>query len=571
MNYLNEQNILIFLIQIFLLLGMARLFGELFRRFKQPSLTGEILVGIILGPTIFGRFSPDFYQIIFPKDIIQQNMLETIAWVGILFFLLEIGLEFNFASAWKQRQDAFVIAITDVIVPMTISFAAAMFLPDRYLIDPSHRIAFALFMATVMTISAMPVAARILHDLKVIKTDMGFLIISALSINDIIGWLMFTLVLGFFTQAGVNIAGILILVGVTFAFTIFCLSAGRMFVNLAISKMKSAQTSQPANSLTFICLLGLLCGAISQKIGINSLFGFFIAGVMAGGARALSERTRQVISQMVFAIFVPIFFASIGLKMDFLKNFDLFIALFITVISISAKFFGAWLGVSLTKVPKTNRLPIAIAHTPGGTMEIVVGLLALEYGLISETIVVGIVLGAVISAIVVGPWLSYSIKKRKEISVLEFFAENAVVVDIKAAKRDEAIMELCEVASAQDEMPVAEILSRAVLQRENAMGTAIEEGIAVPHARLTTIKRPVIAFGRSIAGIEWNSPDGKATQFVFLILTPYEEDVQVQILGHIAKVFSDEKVRQDILQAKGSHELWSILERSFTQARIVRK
>lgn len=100
---------------------------------------------------------------------------------------------------------------------------------------------------------------------------------------------------------------------------------------------------------------------------------------MAGGAKALSERTRQVISQMVYAIFVPLFFAAVGLKVDFFKNFDLFMVLFVTVISIGGKFFGAWLGASFTKVPKVNRLSIAIAHTPGGAMEVVVGFLAFEY------------------------------------------------------------------------------------------------------------------------------------------------------------------------------------------------
>jgi len=103
MHYLNEQNIFIFLIQVFLLLGLARGVGEIFRSWKQPPLTDEILVGVFLGPTIFGRFLPRLHQMLFPVNAIQQNMLETVAWLGVLFLLLETGLEIDFSSAWRQR------------------------------------------------------------------------------------------------------------------------------------------------------------------------------------------------------------------------------------------------------------------------------------------------------------------------------------------------------------------------------------------------------------------------------------------------------------------------------------
>ena len=186
---------------------------------------------------------------------------------------------------------------------------------------------------------------------------------------------------------------------------------------------------------------------------------------------------------MVFAIFVPLFFAGIGLKVDFFKNFNLLLVLFVTLISVTAKFYGAWLGVSFTKISKANRLSIAIAHTPDGTMEILVGLLAFEYNLIIEPVFVALVFSAVISSVILGPWLSYSIRKRKEISVLEFFSRRAIMSELGTADRDEAIRKLCEIIGEQEGILDTEMLYSAVLQRENVMGTAIEEGVAVPHAR----------------------------------------------------------------------------------------
>ncbi len=563
---------MIFLVQIFLLLGLARILGELFRIWKQPAITAEILAGVLLGPTIFGRFFPNLQLKIFPPDIMQQGMLETIGWLGLLFFLMEAGLKMDFSSAWRHRGKALVIAITDIVVPMTIAFTCAYFLPEKYLVDPGQRVIFALFMATVMTISAMPITIRTLHDLNVAKTDIGFLIMSALSVNEIIGWMIFTLILGFIIHANVVISTTIIIFVLAVLFMVFCLTIGRRFADFVISKIRSYNLPEPGSSLTFICLLGLFCGAVFQKMGISALLGFFISGVVAGEARALPEKTRQVISQMVYAIFVPLFFARIGLEIDFFEHFDMFLVLFVILIGISGKFLGAWLGVTFTDLPRVNRLSVAIAHTPGGSMEIVIAIIAFKYNLISLSMLVAVVIGGVVSAIVLGPWLKYSLRRRKTISVLEFFSHRDIIPDLKALDRDNAIRELCLVASEQGSLPLADILGEVVLKREETMGTAIEEGVAIPHARLSSLVRPVVIFGRSKIGIDWDSPDGKPSQFIFLILTPQEDDdIQVQILRIIAKTMSDKKTREDIMAASGQQGVWHILQAAFTVQHVVRK
>lgn len=572
MNYLNEQNILIFLIQVFILLGFSRGLGEVFRRFRQPTLTAEILVGIILGPSILGRFFPAVHQMIFPANPVQQNMLETVAWLGVFFLLLEAGLEIDFTSAWQQRGDAFKIAVTGIVVPMAIVFGFSLYLPDSYLIDPHQKIIFCLFMATVMSITALTIATRTLHDLGLLKTDLGILILSALSINDILGWLIFTLVLIFFSSGAVVLGKVLFVLAAASIFISFCLTLGKSWTNQIIFKIKSSSMPEPSSSLTFVCLLGLLCGAITQGIGIHALIGFLIAGIMAGGAKALSERTRHVISQMVFAIFVPLFFTGIGLKIDFIKNFDLFLSLFISILSIAAKFYGAWLGASLTKQSKDNRWSIAIAHTPGGMMEIVVGILALQAHLISEIVFVAIVFSAILSSVILGPWLNYSIHRRKEISIIEFFSKRFIIDDIIATHKEAAIKEICELASLEQNMPSAESIQSAVVERENTIGTALEEGLAIPHARFLSLRRPVIVFGRSIKGIDWDSPDGKLTHFIFLILIPERDpDIQVQILRVIVKAFANPELRDELFNANDKDNIWSILQHAFTAIPIVRK
>lgn len=572
MHNFTEQNIFIFLIQVFLLLGLAKGLGELFRRWKQPTLTAEILVGVLLGPTVFGRFQPSLYASIFPDNPVQQGMLETVAWLGLLFFLLETGLKMDFSSAWRHRGKALTIALTDIAVPMTISFIFCYFLPQDYLVDPSRRMVFSLFMATVMTISAMPIITRVLNDLNIIKTDLGFLIMSALSVNEIIGWIIFALILGIFIQTQVVVSKLVVFLLLITAFMAVCLSIGRKFANYAIAKIKEKNMPEPGSSLTFVCLLGFFCGAVFQKIGIHALFGFFVAGVMVGESSFMPERTRQVISQMVYAIFVPIFFAGIGLKIDFLKSFDVVLVLLISVIGIMGKFCGAWLGAIFARLPKCNRLPVAVAHTPGGSMEIAIGILALQYNLISETVFVAIVFGAIISSVIIGPWLKYSISRRRQISILEFISQREIIAQLQAVERDRAILELCTVASEYGNMPNAEFLNDFVLQRENTLGTAVEDAVAFPHARIPLLVKPLIIFGRSLPGIDWNSPDGKPSHFIFLILTSREEDeFQVQMLRIIAKTMNDARIRGAIMAASNQQEIWSILLEAFTPHQIVRK
>lgn len=570
MDFSGQSNIFIFLVQVFLLLGCARGLGELFRRWRQPPLAAELIVGIVFGPTLFGRISPGLYAAVFPANPLQMKMLETMAWLGIFFLLLEIGLETDFTSAWRQRGDALKIATTDVVIPLALGFAASMFLPDKYF-NPAHRILFALFMATAMSISAMPITARALHDLNISKTDLGFLIMSALSVNDIIGWVVFTVVLSLFAQAHLDLRMLALMLGLFVLFGAACLTLGRRFADRTLERIKEWQLPEPGASLTFICLAGLCVGAVTEKIGVSALFGFFIAGIMAGQSRFLSERTRQVISQMVYAVFVPLFFAGIGLRLDFAKNFDPYLAVFVTVIGIGGKFLGAWLGVRFTRQPKSNRLPIAICHIPGGTMEIVLALAALQMGLIKEPVFIAIVFGAIVSSMVMVPWLARSLRERKEISLLEFFPRRAIIADLGSASRDQAIAQLAKACAEQSGLD-EEFIYLAALERENEMGTGLEEEIAVPHARLPSLKVPVVAFGRSVQGIDWNSPDGKLTRFVFLILTPPDDDaIQVQILRHICQTMSREGHREQVMKASDREQIWDRLHRFFTATYIMTK
>jgi Kef-type K+ transport system membrane component KefB len=567
MHYLDETHIFLFLVQFGLLLGLAKVVGEPFRRAKQPTLTAEILVGIVLGPTVLGRLFPGIFQGLFPADAVQQNMLETVAWIGVLFLLLESGLEMDFSVAWRKRGSAMVIALADIIIPMAIAFVPCLFIPADFLVAGNTRWVFALFMATVMTISAMPVAAKVLQEMRLLKSEMGYVTMAALAVNDIIGWVLSTIVLALFTQTTVSASFVVTILVSTIGFTAAALILGRPLSTMAVDYFQRKRMPEPASSLTFICLLGLFFGALTQKLGIHALFDFFIAGIVGGEAKNLSEESRRVISQMVHAVFVPIFFVNVGLKIDFLSHFNVGLVVLVTFIGIVGRFVGAWVGVGLTGQFRESRHAIAVAHTPGGMMEIVVAFLALEAGLITHPVFIAIVFGAVFSSALMGPWLAWAVRRHRQVGIDQYLSEHAVLADSHAHTREDLIRELVRLAVKRNKKLNFHSILEAIMDREVVFGTALGDGVAVPHMRVKALQAPMILLGRSVTGVPWNAPDGRPVHFVFLVLVPRAQDaLHLQILSAIARIVGNKENRVALLQALDATRLHQLLCEYFSSS-----
>lgn len=567
----TEHHLLVFLLQVLLLLGLARGLGEVLRHWGHPSLVGEILVGICLGPTLLGRFASELQPMLFPDDVVQRTMLATVSWFGVLFLLLETGLEVDVSAAWRQRGPALKVGIIGILVPLALGFGCSLWLAEQYMVNPAHRLTFALFLSTIMSISAMAVMARVLHDLDLIKSDLGLLTLCGYAVNDILAWVIFSLLLAFTTQSSVALSTIAFFLCITIAFTAACLTLGRRLVDQAIAAITTGLPRQQGTVLTFVCCLGLLIGCITQGMGLNALFGFFLAGVMAGEARALSERTRQILSQMVHAVFVPLYFAGIGLWLDFLTNFDLRLIVFVTVVSIVGKFVGARLGTLGTTLSREDRLSIGIAFTPGGVTEIILAQVALENHIFTEPVFVAIVISAIASALFVGPVLLWSIRRRQEIRILEFFLRRAVIPHVRGTTRAEVIQELCAAVADHSPLLDRETLTAAVREREDLMGTGVGNGVAIPHARLATLTKPVLTFGRSVSGVEWDAPDGLPAHFIFLLLTPVvDEGLQLQSLAALARGMSAANARAQLTQANTSQEVWQALQDALGTQKLAR-
>lgn len=561
MQFLDNPHLIVFMLEFAVILGLSKLLGILFQKIKQPTITADLLIGILLGPTVLRKIWPDGSLFLFPEDHIQTLMLETIAWTGIFFLLLETGLEVNFASIWKQKKQAGIIALSGIFFPLLICFLALyLIIPDKYLLTETSRVMFSLFVAVTLTISAMPVAIRALYDLNILKSDMGFLVVSALTINDFIGWILFTIILGIYSHGSPDFLYILKIFTVTIFFAGGSLIFLRKYVNQSISFIKNKLEDGIGMTISLITITGMLFGAITLSIGLHALLGFFLAGLIAGGSELLTEKERHVINKMVYAIFVPFFFVNIGLKIDFLKDFNPWLMLFITILGVLSKYFGAWIGTIFSKNKKNDRVPIAVAHTAGGEMQIVVGILALESGLISQGIFIAIVGGAILSTILLGPWLSWVLKLRRTYDLASLFRKD-LILDCQDLKTREEIIQTLSIHAATKLKMDFHTIQEAIFSRENLMSTAIGNNLAIPHARLQKLKKPLILFLKSENDIEWNAMDGLPVHFIFLIITPEDQNtLQLKLLRDISLIFKSPLNLLHLKQANNKEDIINIFK-----------
>ena len=411
MHYLNESHILLFIVQMLVLLGLARTLGVLCESMKIPALAGEILAGVMLGPTLLGRVSPELQIMLFPESEPQYIMLETVSWLGVFFLLLASGFHVNVGHALRSGRAAILIGIIGVLFPIAIGYPIFSAYDPMYWGEAATEITFPLFLSVACSITAISVVARALGDLGINKTPQASLALSACAINDIFGWLLFSVVMSLVsahTMSVLDLGGRAVLVIV---FIIVSIAAGAKVLNFALKRVEATSLPQPAAAQTLIVSVGLLCGALTQWLGIHAILGFFLAGTMAGSAKRVTEDLRNSVSDTLHAIFVPLFFATLGLKIDFLVGLELWPTVIFCAVAILGKFLGAWIGAKLGKQSQQASVLMGLIFIPGGAMEIVVATLAIELELIGQAIFVAIVFSALLSSILVGPLIGWQARR----------------------------------------------------------------------------------------------------------------------------------------------------------------
>ena len=410
MGKLGHADVVHLLVQLSIMLVMARLFAEVLRKLNQPAVIGEILAGILLGPTVLGMLKPDWFEALYPAGAVAGVVLSGFVQVAVIMLLFIAGLEVDLHIVWQQGRQAITTSLFGLIIPFVIGFVFPYFFPQFFgIADVDGRLIFALFMGTAMAITALPVIVRILMDINLFKSKMGLLVVASAMVDDLVGWLIFSVILGLIGKQGsMPLINTIIL---TLGFAAFMLTVGRGMLNRVLPWVNK-KLAWPGGVLSLSLALCFLAAAFTEWIGIHAIFGAFIMGVALGDSEHFSERAKEIVHQFINNIFAPLFFVSIGLRVNFILNFDLGLTLTIIAIAFTGKIVGSGLGTRLGGFSWKESLAAGFGMNARGAMEIILGIIALENGLINEKVFVSLVIMALVTSMTSGPLMKWSLSRK---------------------------------------------------------------------------------------------------------------------------------------------------------------
>ncbi len=409
---LTPDEVLNFLIIVTIVLITARFLGEICRKLKQPVVIGEIIAGILIGPTVVGTLFPNFYQQVFLSQPRAFGAFDGLANVGVILLMFVAGIEVDLKQIIKQGKQAASISLLGILFPFTLGFIFVWFFHDFIFATPStERLIPAMFFGTALSITALSVIVKVLMDLQIVRTKIGGLVLTAAMVDDFLGWILFSIIVKMMdaNKSSDNIMSIIMVL----AFAIFMVTIGKWIIN-QILRLSVKYLTPPGGVITVGICLCFLGAVFTEALHIKGIFGAFLVGVAVGDSKYFSMTSQNVMEQFIVNIIAPLFFASVGLRINFLTHFNWNVVLIIISIAFIAKLVGVWIGARASGMNKYESKAVAFGMNARGSQEIVLGLVALQTKIIDETIFVGLVIMTVLSILITGPTMKYFFRKDLE-------------------------------------------------------------------------------------------------------------------------------------------------------------
>lgn len=390
--------------------------GEIARRVNQPSVVGELLAGILLGPSLLSSVFPAFGHWMLPQSETQGYLIEVVSLLGAIFLLLMTGLETDLQLIRRHARTAVGVSFGGILITFSSGFILGELLPESLMGGQHARLVFSLFVATSMAISAIPVIAKVLIDLKLMRRDIGQTILAAGMSDDTTGWILLSIVAGLASGEAVTAGSVLSTVGSVIAFMVVSFTLGRLVVRHALNFVQD-RVGSPYRLLTLVMVFTFGWAAITQALNLEAVLGAFVMGVLFGQMRRLPDEVHDRIEGMSVGVFSPVFFGVAGLKVNMQNLFEprlLLIAITVILVASLGKVAGTYIGA---RVIGRRDHWTALAYGAGlnarGAMEIIMATIGLQLGILGQDMYSIIVVMAMTTSLMAPTALRFVLRRVK--------------------------------------------------------------------------------------------------------------------------------------------------------------
>jgi len=412
---MTSQDFVRLALQIATMLAFGLAFGQVMRRFRQPAVLGEMIGGIILGPTILGLALPGLYLWLFQSSPNAAIVRDASIKLGMLFFLFVAGLEIDLSQIREVGRKALLIGSVGTLLPIAVGVGVVYAIPHDFwgAAVQEHFFAFALFIGMNLANSANPVLARILMDLGLLKGPIGNMSMAATIVDDLINWTLFAIILSDIAPSGSATPNSLpVSIGLVLLMFIGILGVGRWLAPRTLRWLKRHVT-WPSGFIGVTALFVLVAASASEALGVHAFLGAFLVGAALSGTGEEHQEAHDVITGFALSFFAPIYFISMGMTTNYITNFDGALVLLIVVVAFASKLGGVLLGAKLGGMTlDRDTWAIGFGLNARGATGIILAGVGRAAGVIDDRIFVAIVVMALVTSLVAGPMMNWLLSRR---------------------------------------------------------------------------------------------------------------------------------------------------------------
>src|SRR6266516_4463090 len=397
----------VFLAQVVLLLLVGRLLGEAMQRIGQPAVIGQLLGGIVLGPSVFGMIWPEAQHAIFPASGAQKSMIDGVSQLGILMLLLLTGMQIDLRLVRKVGAAAASVSLAGISLPFLCGFALGEFLPDARLPKPDQRLITSLFLGTALSISSIKIVAMVVREMNFMRRNVGQIIVASAIIDASIGWIIIAITFGLAEHGTIDLGTLARSVLGTALFLALSLTIGRRIVFSLIRWTNDNFVSDVPVITTILVIMGGMA-LTTHLIGVHTVLGAFVAGILVGESPILKRQIGEQLRGLITALFAPVFFglAGRGTDLSVLRDPSLvWLMLGLIVIASAGKFGGAFVGGRLGGLTFRESLALGCGMNARGQTEVIIATIGLSLGMLSHSLFTLIVAMAVVTTTAMPPTL----------------------------------------------------------------------------------------------------------------------------------------------------------------------